>query len=363
MRDVDQYVSHGTFSKEEIMFKARCRLHGRLPTAIVTLSLLVIVTLSLLTMGRWRHAEADADLLELVKVGCRQAVTAVSSGKGMVTVHHFHVTAPDGPVYETETTYNLAFAGDRYRLSTRTTVLRNDQRPGVDAALMRPVGSVAEMEIAVEGDDVTWLEKRGTQNLATRDCSTSAKAKLLLDTAVSDVQPGIRPGGARLGKGLIDIGKLRTAEIPLFSHVSMKVIGRETIDGSECIVVQEEAIPSSSDRPTSTFVFWVDPQKGYAIPKMRAFVQGGGFAEPTLVLEETVQLKEYKPGIWYPARVTQDLYSTKDPAKHYKDLSKVITYDPNFQVNVPVGEAELSLDLPSGTTVHDKILGTTYMVP
>ena len=319
----------------------------------------VMVALSLLAVGQWLSADKDSDLLELVQAGCHQAVANATSGKGNVTVRQSVMTSPDGQVYETETAYKLAFDQNNWRLSTNTTTLRNDQRPDIDPKLMRPVGNIVQMEISVKNADVTLLEKEDNRSRATKGSSTSKTASRLLSTMVSDVQPGV----GRLGKGLVDIGRLGTNEVPLFSKVTMRVIGREVVAGSECIVVEEEALPSSSDRPTSTTLFWVDPQKGYAVPKVQVFVEGGPFSERTLVEEENAQLKEYKPGIWYPTKITADHYSTKDPAKHFKKSTKVITYDPQFQINVPVDAEDLSLVLPSGTSVYDENLDASYKVP
>ncbi len=69
-------------------------------------------------------------------------------------------------------------------------------------------------------------------------------------------------------------------------------------------------------------------------------------------------LKQYDDGLWGPASFTRVDYGPDGTAE--KKVSG--TYNPGFEINVPISEDELKLTPPSGMTVHDEREGAPYEV-
>ena len=69
-------------------------------------------------------------------------------------------------------------------------------------------------------------------------------------------------------------------------------------------------------------------------------------------------------GLWRISSWRQDQYtmspSTGEP---YLSARSTVTYSDDYQLNAPVTEEMLTIDLPSGTRVHDEVIDAYYTVP
>src|SRR5690606_20887068 len=106
-------------------------------------------------------------------------------------------------------------------------------------------------------------------------------------------------GTAIPGNGMIDLTKARIAG-PASDGSSVSVIGREAVDGSECIIVEMVARSQDPVQADDIVQFWVDPNKGYVVPRVRWFAEGGRYVPRVMTEETNVQFKQYSDGIWFP---------------------------------------------------------------
>ena len=69
-------------------------------------------------------------------------------------------------------------------------------------------------------------------------------------------------------------------------------------------------------------------------------------------------------GLWRISCWRQDQYtmspSTGEP---YLSARSTVTYSDDYQLNAPVTEEMLTIDLPSGTRVNDEVIDVHYTVP
>jgi hypothetical protein len=144
---------------------------------------------------------------------------------------------------------------------------------------------------------------------------------------------------------------------------SVKVAGRETIAGDECImvdVVTTMHVPKLvGGTITQTARKWVNPQKGYTIVKEQAWSEGSVYGAKTLLAEINTTVRQYETGVWGPEEVTYQQYDLKGEVTQ----KMVITYDSAFKLNVPISDGDLTLTLPSGTEVHNELIDAEYTVP
>ncbi|NIN70090.1 MAG: hypothetical protein GTO63_36500, partial [Anaerolineae bacterium] len=81
-----------------------------------------------------------------------------------------------------------------------------------------------------------------------------------------------------------------------------------------------------------------------------------------LVDEFVTTFRQYGDDVWGPSRFTHNVYR---PSKAGGDPTVVqtvtVTYPPDFQLNVPVTDEELLLEIPAGTQVYDESLDESYI--
>ena len=316
----------------------------------------LLVTCLLPAVGRRECAAADDDLLAVVKAGSRNARSVVASGRGKVSVRCWKLRGGDS-VSETQSVLCVAFAGDAYRLSVDDEVVRDDPAPG---RVRVKAGTKSHQELAIRGYKVTELRERRRATLG--DASRSGtRAEGLFYSYMSDI--GLLDLTAS-GNGIVDIECLeRSSSQPTYASVTTRVVGREPVGGAECILVETAARASAYGTADRVVQMWVDPAKGFVMPRVRAYYEGGPFRERTLSHETTAEFSEHAPDVWYPAHVTRDYYRTDGQGKPCKYRAVEITYAPDFALNARLSQAELSLELPSGTRVYDEVLDAQYTAP
>jgi hypothetical protein len=71
----------------------------------------------------------------------------------------------------------------------------------------------------------------------------------------------------------------------------------------------------------------------------------------------TNEIRQYGDGIWACSKSTSVQYD----GDGNKTKEQVITYSPDFEINVPVTKDDLEIKIPSGTLVFDEIRGMEYV--
>lgn len=170
-------------------------------------------------------------------------------------------------------------------------------------------------------------------------------------------------------RGVVDIANIEKHiwHVSGYEMQSPRIVGREDVGGDSCIVVEIVWIKpadASHSSLTNTHQFWVAPDKGFTVPRIRVWQEGGLFWEKTLVAATDVDMRQYPGGVWGPAKVTADEYGiSQATGSVYHQMHKVITYDPGFQFGLSVANEELQLTLPSGTKVYDQLMDANYTMP
>lgn len=327
-------------------------------SAIKSISILLVTsTFIVAALVDLKASLNDDEMLPVVLEGTKNAVDSIKSAKGTITVCRCTVLARGTPdkVHETRSVYRVALAGNKYRVSEETTVLISDEVPGLNPDKQ---GTVSRVEKAIDGTKIVVLTGKRAEIGDTSVLFSLSQVEYLNTLEWID-----RSGCNIPGNGLVSLKDLQTSKSSAIADISFRITGRERIDGNECIVVERRARSVNRERGDMIDVFWVDPNKGFTIPRVRRFHEDGVSQQRTLYHEINVDIAQYKTGVWYPVKIVSDRYSTDETGIRYKSSSATVEYASGFEVNVPVSEAELSLELPSGTQVDDSILKASYVVP
>lgn len=326
---------------------------------IVFIALVILLSIAVTMMLCWATESSqpspDVDV-EIVKEGCRLAASSIGSEQGKMASL---VTARtnDGGTQTVKTEYEISRRGQRFLLSSVSTVLDVRIPPGAESKLYVKPGEVIRKQLSFDGQMTTAaMPDMNVARVSAYDSSSGQAVLLEYEDEVG------LPHYGRVDIGNID-KHIRHGKDYIGS--GPKVIGREWINGSECIIV--EMVWTNSSRPnaiiTETWRFWIDPARGYTVPKIRKWKQGGIYSEKTLVAEIDTELRQYGD-IWAPCKVVHNSYRIdRETGQPYRRQSKTITYSADFLVNAPVTDAELKLTLPSGTKVYDEIHDAKYTIP
>lgn len=297
-------------------------------------------------------AENDEDVLAALSEGCANAVSSIRSGNGHATTY-FWTKGGDGGVLETEAKNDLKFDGDRFLLREEVKYLTVDPTPGKEPS-EAPPPTMRNTTSSYDLEKVTILDQYDTDSPTATICDPTGdrgRNQLNLYKVFARV----------VGHG---VGYLvpRPEDLPPIIEVtSAKIVGRETINGDECIVVDVVMtmhLPEK-DPIISTVRKWVNLDKGYTIVRTRTWHEGNVYSAKTLTSESSTTVRQYGDGVWGPDTYTSQNYDLEGAVRH----KLVITYDPAFKLNVPVSDSELSLTLPSGTEVHNELIDAKYTVP
>lgn len=302
-------------------------------------------------------AQSNEDYLPIVSEGCRSATAAVKSGAGQVTISIWSKDN-DGSIQESEDSYSVEFEGSRYSLSKESVVVKNEPKPGTTAIdpWVFPVGKKTRTKSVFDGQRVTYLES--DKNSATITSSDSSLGKL--NIASYHLYLGI------IGHGLMKLDYRAEKEGPGVTNcIAPHITGKENLNGDNCITAEMASTHTRSDGKNAivTTKMWIAPDKGFAVPRVQTWVEGGDFSEKTLILDENTALRQYAGGIWGPSKCVFESYDITKAGSVEKTYQRTISYDPNFQINVPVSDSAFTRALPSGTTVTYEVSDATYTVP
>jgi len=296
------------------------------------LSLLICSQLVLAALCSGMALASDEELLDLVRAGMYHRYTSITTCKGAL---HLVATrpAPDDPSQEKrmfERTITVAFDGNRLRISGK----------------------------AMSDADVNYQE-----------AFDGEKTTEFIDPGIADATSTARitAGSTGIGSGdfavFVDprsIGGLPLKTLEGDVDGSMKVVGREVLGGENCVVLEVTSNPlASAGGGHMTGKLWVAMDKGCAVPQASwAFVRSGS-STPIPMREETAAFRQCGDGLWAPTAYTRVDYHPDGTIE-----KKVIgTYDLDFGINVSVGEEDVRLTLPSGTSVYDQRIGAAYTTP
>ena len=300
--------------------------------------------------------ESSQEALPTLLEGCRNAVAAVQSGEGKAIYYHWLQTDAGG-VRETETAYQVVFLGERFKLTAEEKFIKNlpAEPPPTDAVLISP-GSILTRQVAFDGEKVTRFTPQS--NEATLGDKRTSFGRI----GMQDFENRV----SFIGDGLLNPETWTKLGPPAYTRSMPRIVGRENIAGDDCVVLEltltRQADPGQGI--VHTFWFWVNPAKGFTVPRMRNWIKGGTYPEKTLLSETEVAVRQYADGLWGPAKETVTGYRLNSTSgEYFKAQYYVTTYDADFQINVPVSDSELTLTLPAGTTVTNELLQETYTVP
>ncbi len=299
-------------------------------------------------------AENDEDMLTSLKEGCANAVSSIRSGRGQLTVY-FWTKRGDGGILETEAKDDLQFDGERFLLRENVKYLTNDPVLGKDPS-EPPPPTMRTTTSSYDLEKVTILDQYESVVARATICDPTLRA--------GTNQLNVYKTFARMVGHGVDYLIPRQEDLPRIIVVtSANIAGRETINGDECVmvdVVMTLKLPEPKmDTIISTVRKWVDTDKGYTIVRTRTWMEGNVYTVKTLTAESTTTVRQYGDGVWGPDTYTLQEYNLKGELRH----KLVITYDPAFELNVPVSDSDLSLTLPSGTKVHNELIDSEYTVP
>jgi hypothetical protein len=279
-----------------------------------------VLAATLLLAGRgWA---SDEELLEKVLAGLHHRYTSIASCQGSV---HLVTTLPtdEGERLMSVQVLTVAFDGKRLRMSGQV-----------------HTGSAVDFEGTFDGEMTTEL-------LA--EPSVGVRTYKGLD--------GVTDGMFSLFVDPRSIGGLPVAGSERDADGSMRIAGREVLDGRECLVLELTG-------PASRMRVWVDVERGFSVLKYRLWYVRRlpylGWSTPggsVLLREEVVELSKYGEGLWGPSTFTRVEYRPDGTVE-----KKVYgTYTPGFEINVPISEDRFHLALPAGTPAYDERQGAPGM--
>ncbi|MDO8588673.1 MAG: hypothetical protein Q7T82_16720 [Armatimonadota bacterium] len=302
------------------------------------------------------QSSSDVDI-EIAKQGCRLAASALRSEQGKMTALVTSRTS-DGGTQTVRAEYDISRSGQRFLLSSASTVIDVSMPSGADPDQYVKPGEVIHKALSFDGQTATRLML--DLNIANISAPDSTNGRAVVNEYGDEV--GLPP------YGIVDIGNLDQHIWHTQGYIGNgpTIVGKESVNGNDCTIVEMVWTNGSHSGMTltETWRFWIDPARGYTVPKIRKWKQGGRYSGKTLVEEMDTELRQHANDVWAPSKVVHKSYRLdKDTAQPYLKQSKTMTYSADFGVNASVSDADLKLILPSGTKVHNELLDADYTVP
>lgn len=306
---------------------------------------------------------ADDDALQLIVTGTREAVYAIKSGKGNLTEHQW-AWRSDGSAVEAETEYTVAFSGSAFKLVAHRTYIKNEPQVGLSEErkkLLFEPGEARDFAFAFDGQTAMLYEP--SSELTGRAVKGSKDSQTLVGNQLRSLSRLVSLNGH--GFYAID-APMPDSSVQDLSDSGPVIKGREVLDGDECVIVErvQKFKLTDGEQAVRTFLYWVNPSKGYSIPKAQRWIEGGIYKEKTLIREELTAFRMYQGGLWGPARWTMTQYTLDTSSGKARKSHQIdIKYSSDFQLNPSLTQADLTLTLPSGTKVYDEDIDAQYTVP
>ena len=299
--------------------------------------------------------EDAAALLASLRQGCDLAAAAVHSGVGTLTVHAW-AWRPNGDKRETETTYSVASQGDRFKAVSETRYVEDEWAPAVSQTNTATAPTARREEIAFNGETITFYEP-DEGNAIIGDAASPHLGKLL-----QSVRLYTRSPGHAVPVGVLDLKPASEACLP----AEPRVLGRDLIDGEECVVCEASAQVrgTTSGSVTSISRYWINPARGYSLVKAETYMQQALSLPPDLLSSVEVDTVPAADTLWRISSWRQDVYAVDfQTSRPYLSLRSTASFADDYQLNAPVTEDMLTINLPSGTKVYNELIDAQYTVP
>ena len=292
-------------------------------------------------------AEEAKDLLAAVRLASDAAAARVSTSAGQVRVHEWMWKAT-GELLETETVYDVASAGEKFKASVTTTYLTNEW---ASAGFNAP-GTAHREELAYDGEKVTSYDpNRNWAEISGLDSDAGRQLRGLKAVVMS-------PGHG--------VPRLEQVKLPPgYEWNERRVLGREVVDGEECIAYESSHTAPGSDGAEVTYynVMWLSPQREFTLSKSEHGIRGGRYGEGFVLAQGEVETRQYADGLWGVREVRMEEHRLDDSGKRYRNRYAVTTLADDYRLNGPVSEEMLTIQLPSGTKVYNTLIDAGYTVP
>jgi hypothetical protein len=299
--------------------------------------------------------EEAEDLLAAVQLGCETAASRVSTSSGQVTVHKWYWRS-NGELIETDSVYTVASTEERFKAVADVTYVTNEATVPESQPGQQPVapGTVLKEELAYDGERIVSYkpaEQRAT--MAGLDSRAGGDLTMMKVTVMSP--------GHGVPTSLVTAPYLP----PRYTRTGPHVVGREVVNGDECIVV--EFVDTRTDADGAEVAYdsrlWINPQRGFTTFKSESSARGGVFGEEALLADMEMETREYADDLWGISRVQQEQYALDDSGRRYLQLRTITTFAADYALNAPVTDDMLTVTLPSGTKVYNELLDASYVVP
>jgi len=322
-----------------------------------SIALIFVIALALVVVAGLEKSgsakETAEELLEVVLVGCETAASAVSTSAGKVTVHQWY-WRPSGEVLETDSVYTIVCGGDRLKIVKEVSYMENQVTPREPNPDFRPFGpgTVLRQQVAYDGEKVTSYDP------AQRRAVIAGP-----DSAIGDELRSMKLAVYAPGHGVPDLDPGSSS--PGHTMSGPYVVGREVVNGDECIVVEFVATRTDAhgDEMKHYKRTWINPQRGFTISKSEGSHRGGVFGEGVLLSQLEVDTRQYSDSLWGISAARHEVYALDDSGRRYLQLRTITTFAEDYKLNAPVTEEMLAIELPSGTAVYNELIDAEYTVP
>jgi hypothetical protein len=318
-------------------------------------AVLCIAVVGIVTPARGQGTQENPkDLLDMTLLGCQTAASLVSTSSGRVTVHEWYWRA-NGQVLETVADYTVASKGDKFKVLAEVGFANNELTPTVSDPGLKPIPSrtVTRRELAYDGERVVSYKPAQHRALVASTDSNAGRDLRALKLQV------LHPGN-----GVPTLSAL--SPLPNYTRNGPCAVGWELVDGDECVVVEYTDVGTGAGGAEVRYRnrFWIDPEKGFTLPKSEAWVQGGAFGQQEILLAQSqCQVRQYDVDLWGVSVAQSEQYALDSLGKWYLQRRTIITFASDYRLNTPVSDDMLAIALPSGTKVYNELLDEQSTAP
>jgi len=295
-------------------------------------------------------AEAQA-LLDAVRTGCETARSRISTRVGAISMRESFWKG-DEKWLETETVYRVASEGAKVKMTVDETYIRNETTTTDPGGVPIAPGTVMSKQLAFDGEKVVeyWpAEKRAT--VAGPESAIGSELR-----SITRIIEETFPGAPDLDMEM---------PAPRYTTRGPAVVGREVVDGEECVVVELVHVRVNSDGQEISWYhrYWIAPDMGFTALKAEDGYRGGRYGDGVVSVEIEAEARQYASGLWGVSRMWARQYRLGQSDTRELKMETVVTVADDYQLNAPVTDDMLALRLPSGTRVKNELIDSEYTVP
>jgi len=296
-------------------------------------------------------AKDNGSLLAAVRLGCETARSRISTRVGAISMHESFWKG-DEKWLETETVYRVVSEGTKVKVTADKTYIRNETTTTDPGAVPIAPGTVMTTQLAFDGEKV--VEYWPSENRAAiADPGSAIGSKLTpIRGTIEEISPGVP-----------DLAKEMPS--PRYTKRGPAVVGREVVDGEDCVIVELAHVRVDSDGQEIAWYhrYWIAPDMGFTALKAEFGYRGGRYGDGVVMVETEAEPRQYSNGLWGVSRIWAQRYRLDESDTRDLEIETVVTVADDYQLNAPVTEEMLKVQLPSGTKVYNELLDASYVVP